>query len=152
MLLLLTMGASDTSVPASARVQNYTRLTCFISPLWKDPDGSAWWSITCPEGSLLLCGTRQLYFCHPSFSATDSNCKDCTIHARSKNIDQPLWLVWLLAFRPITPVENAEAQGGVNFLSSELQAQAKNMWERHNNPNPQHCQRSFPICNSGKTQ
>lgn len=33
----------------------------------RDPDGSTWWSLTCPEGSLLVPGTRQLYFVTPPF-------------------------------------------------------------------------------------
>ena len=85
-----------------------------------------------PSGVSHCAWHQTALFCHPSFSATDSNCKNCTIHARNKNIAQPVWLVWLPAFGPVTPVENAEAQGGVDLLSSELQAQAKNMWGRHN--------------------
>lgn len=41
--------------------------TCFLSPLWEDPDGSAWWPLTCPEGCLLVCGTKQLYVVTPPF-------------------------------------------------------------------------------------
>lgn len=44
-----------------------TWLTGFLSPLWKDPDGSAWWLPTCPEGCLLALVTKQLYFVTPPF-------------------------------------------------------------------------------------
>jgi len=49
--------------------KNYIRLTCFLPPLWKDPDGSAWWPLTCLQGCLLLHGAKQLYFVTPPFQA-----------------------------------------------------------------------------------
>lgn len=96
-------------------------------------------------------------FCHPSFAATNSKRKDRTIHGRNKNIAQPLRLVWCPAclasgvWASYTSRKHRSSRR-CQRPSSELQAQAKNTWGRHNNPNPQRCQRSFPICNSGKTQ
>lgn len=46
-----------------------TRLTCFLCPLWKDPDGSACWLLTRPQGHLLMCGTEQLDFVTPPFQS-----------------------------------------------------------------------------------
>lgn len=51
----------------SLRGSRITWLTGFLSPLWKDPDGSAWWLPTCPEGCLLALVTKQLYFVTPPF-------------------------------------------------------------------------------------
>lgn len=131
LVLLLTLDASDTSVPVSARVRNYTTDLFSLSPL----EGPRWQCLVTahmPSGASPRAWHQTARFCHPSFSVTDRNCKDCRIHTTNKNIAKP---VWLLAFGPVTPVQNAEAQEGVNLRPSELQAQAKNLWGCHNNPN-----------------
>lgn len=120
------LGVLLTHLFLSLRGPRNTWLTCLLSPLWEDPDGSAWWPLTCPEGCLLVPGTKQLYFVTPPFQPQ-------TATARSaQSMQCPAWLPWMASgvWARYTG-ENVEAQRDVNLMFSELQAQ-----ECYNNPNP----------------
>lgn len=108
LLLLLAMGASDMSAPVSARVQNYMTDWFSFSSL-KGPRWQCLVTAHMPRGVFPCVCYQTALFCHSSLSARESNSKDCTILSRKESTAQPTWLVWLLALRPATPVENVEA-------------------------------------------
>lgn len=126
-----------------------TWLTGFPSPLWKDPDGSAWWLLTCPKGCLLVCVTKQLYFVTPPFQPEKAIPRTAQSSPERRALPSPPGS-WRLGQRHQQKMWRGS--GTVNLLTSELQTPAKDTWGCHNNPNPWHCQRSLPNCNSGDTQ
>lgn len=92
-LLLLAMGA-DMPAPVSARVQNYMT-DWFPSSSLRGPRWQCLVTALMPWGlSPCVCHQTAL-FCH-SFSARESNSKDCTILSGKENTAQPTWLTWLL--------------------------------------------------------
>lgn len=95
LLLLLAMGASDMSAAVSARVQNFMTDWVFPSSLQR-PRWQCLVTAHMPRGVPPCACHQTALFCHSSFSARESNCKDCTILSRKENTAQPAWLTWLL--------------------------------------------------------